>query len=85
MGEEISESLATQQHNDRPQSSGDKMRSKQPSVCQQWGVNYSTDSEDDKPTGEVADPKSKVNCYQLSFMKLIPSVDYFRKRILPLK
>ena len=70
--EDMSDSLATQQHNDRPQSSGEKMRSKQPSDCQQWGVNYSTDSEEDssKPAGKVADPKSRVNCYQFIFYEI---------------
>ena len=62
--EEMSGSLATKQHNDRPQLSGGGMRSKLPTYCQQRGGNYGSVSKEDssEPTGKVALSKSKVNC-----------------------
>ena len=67
----MSDSLNTQQQNGRPQSSGKRMRSKQPSDCQRRAGNYEVESEkDSKPKGKVADLKSKVNCYKFTFIKL---------------
>ena len=70
--EEMSDSLDTQQQNDRPQSPGKRMRSKQKSDCQQRGGNYDAESEKDssEPKGKVADSKSKVNCYKFTLIKL---------------
>ena len=68
----MSDSLDTQQQNDRPQSPGKRMRSKQKSDCQQRGGNYDAESEKDssEPKGKVADSKSKVNCYKFTLIKL---------------
>ena len=62
---------STKQENDRPQWSGKRMRSKQPSLCQRRGGNCGADSKKDrpKPKEKVADSKSKVNCYKFTFMK----------------
>ena len=63
--EEMSDSLANQQENNRSQSSGEKMRSKQPSDWQRRGENYGADSEENfsEPKGKVSVSKSKVNSF----------------------
>ena len=72
MGDEMSDSLATKQ-NDRPQSSGKRIRSKQPSRCQRRGGNCGADSKKDcsKPKEKVADLKSKVNCYKFTLKNVL--------------
>ena len=63
--EDMSDSSATQQQNDRPDSSGDGIPSKQSSDCQRRGGNYDTESDEDssEPTGKVSVFKSKVNSF----------------------
>ena len=78
--EEMRDSSATKQQNDRSQSSGERMRTKQPTDCHQQGVSYKADSEKDssepKSESEMTDSKSKVDCYGFTIVKLISSVSY---------
>ena len=83
--EEMSDSLAIKQQNDRPKSSGDKMRSKQKSYCHQRGGNYDAKSEKDssEPKRKVADSKSKVNGYKfIVFEIFLTSLVFQEKEII---
>ena len=55
---EISDSLADQQDNRRPEPAGGRMRSKQPSDCGNYGADSEEDSSNAK--GKVSVSKSKV-------------------------